>query len=184
MLVQREVWQLQRGSFALGIRSRNGETMCRFGASGRPPLTYLLQPAALIRDLGRSPARQRASLLTNGGNLDGGLRPLAPSHVRCINRNRLRDPGEQRPRQSPRISPRSANRDLYLCGDDRADFSWRRSAAAWGVLPTHRFGTAPAKNPLLVRSLYSYERPMPALRSHETLDARFRRRYRTAGPES
>jgi len=51
---------------------------------------------------------------------------------------------------------------------------------AWGVLPAHRLGTTlrrVGENRLLVRSLYSYERPMRASRVQEMLETRFRRRY-------
>jgi glycine/D-amino acid oxidase-like deaminating enzyme len=54
------------------------------------------------------------------------------------------------------------------------------SMANWGLLPAHRLGTTVRRvgnNRLMVRSLYAYERDMPARRVHAALLACFRRRY-------
>ncbi len=144
---------------------------------------YLLQPAALIRGLGETlPGNVRLYERTAVTAIeDCGCWLLRTSDASitadCVilaNNALVKALGYLRDRLIT-IYTYAAMTEPISPGDDR-DIG----AAAWGVLPTHRLGTTSRRvgeNRLLVRSLYSYERPMPALRAHEMLDARFRRRY-------
>lgn len=126
---------------------------------------YLLQPAALIRGLGEDCGRWL--LRTSDASITADCVILANNAlVKAL--GYLRD-------RLITIYTYAAMTEPISPGDDR-----NIGAAAWGVLPTHRLGTTSRRvgeNRLLVRSLYSYERPMPTPRAHEMLDARFRRRY-------
>lgn len=146
---------------------------------------YLLQPAALIRGLGDSlPANVRlyeqtaVTAIEDCGRwrLGTSAGSITADCVILANNALVKALGYLRDRLIT-IYTYAAMTEPICPGRDR-DIG----AAAWGVLPTHRLGTTSrrvAENRLLVRSLYSYERPMPTWRVHELLNARFHRRYPT-----
>lgn len=175
--------QLPRGEFLTADQMQTlvGSTFYRGGLYFVD--AYLLQPAALIRGLGETlPGNVRLYERTAVTAIEDCGRWLlrtsdASITADCVilaNNALVKALGYLRDRLIT-IYTYAAMTEPISPGDDR-DIG----AAAWGVLPTHRLGTTSRRvgeNRLLVRSLYSYECPMSALRAHEMLDARFRRRY-------
>jgi glycine/D-amino acid oxidase-like deaminating enzyme len=144
---------------------------------------YLLHPAALIRGLGDSlPANVRLyeqTLVTaiedcGRWRLRTSDASITADYVILANNALVKAFGYLRDRLITIYTYAAMTEPICPSGDRDI------GAAAWGVLPTHRLGTTSRRvgdNRLLVRSLYSYERPMPASRVREMLEARFRRRY-------
>lgn len=175
--------QSPRGDFLTAdqIRALVGSTFYRCGLHFTD--AYLLQPAALIRGLGDTlPANVRLYEQTAVTAIEDCGRWLlrtsgASITADCVilaNNALVKALGYLGDRLIT-IYTYAAMTEPISRGDDR-----NIGAAAWGVLPTHRLGTTSRRvgeSRLLIRSLYSYERPMPTSRVHEMLDARFRRRY-------
>jgi glycine/D-amino acid oxidase-like deaminating enzyme len=144
---------------------------------------YLLQPAALIRGLGDTlPANVRLYEQTAVTAIEDCGRWLLRTSGASITADCVILANNALVKALGYLGDRLITIYTYAAMTEPISRSDDRSigAAAWGVLPTHRLGTTSRRvgeNRLLIRSLYSYERPMPASHVEEMLETRFRRRY-------